>query len=158
MRNRIDEDILGFLNQNGVAYELREHEPVYTSPQMTQYLGTTEEHIAKSMVLKKADGGYVLVVLPGLLKIDFKRFAKTLDTEKVSLAPAAEAEKIVRCSVGSVHPFGNLVNLTTYFDRHLLSLEFVYFNPGLHTKSIKISTEDLVRLIKPAITDFAKSN
>ena len=125
---------------------------------MAQYLGTTEEHIAKSMVLKKNDGGYVLVVLPGLLKIDFKRFAKTLDTEKVSLAPAAEAERIVRCSVGSVHPFGNLVNLTTYFERNLLALEFVYFNPGLHTKSIKISTDDLVRLIKPAITDFAKSN
>jgi Ala-tRNA(Pro) deacylase len=154
---QIDEEIVGFLNQNGVAYELREHEPVYTAPQMAEYLGTSEQRIAKSMVLKKSDGGYVLVVLPGKLKIDFGRFAKLLGVEKVSLAPIEEAEKIAKCSVGSVHPFGNLLGLKTYFDRHILSLDFVYFNPGLHTKSIKISTNDLVRLVNPTLIDLAKA-
>jgi Ala-tRNA(Pro) deacylase len=154
---QIDEEIIGFLNQSGVAYELREHEPVYTAPQMAQYLGTSEQRIAKSMVLKKSDGGYVLAVLPGKLRIDFSRFASVLVVEKVSLAPIPEAEKIARCSVGSVHPFGNLVDLKTYFDRHILSLDFVYFNPGDHTKSIKINTDDLVRLVKPTVTEFVKS-
>ena len=155
--SRIDEEILATLNRNQVAYELREHEPVYTAPQMAEYLGTSEQRIAKSMVLKKSDGGYVLAVLPGRLKIDFGRFAKALGVEKVSLAPVAEAEKIARCSVGSVHPFGNLVGLRTYFDRHMQTLDFVYFNPGSHTKSIKITTTDLARLVNPTITEFARS-
>ena len=155
---QIDEDILNFLNQNGVPYELREHAPVYTSPQMAEYLGTSEQRIAKSMVLKKSNGGYVLVVLPGRLRIDFTRCAKVLGVEKVSLAPIPEAEKLVRCSVGSVHPFGNLVDLKTYFDQHLLALDFVYFNPGIHTKSIKISTADLVRVIKPTVIEFTRSD
>lgn len=154
---QIDEEILEFLNQKGVAYELREHEPVYTAPQMAEYLGTSEQRIAKSMVLKQSDGGYVLAVLPGRLKIDFGRFAKILGVEKVSLAPIAEAEKIARCSVGSVHPFGNLVSLKTYFDRHMLSLDYVYFNPGSHTKSVKITTTDLVRLVNPTIVELARS-
>jgi len=125
---------------------------------MAEYLGTSEQRIAKSMVLKQSDGGYVLAVLPGRLKIDFSRFAKVLGVEKVSLAPAPEAEKIARCSVGSVHPFGNLVNLKTYFDRHILTLDYVYFNPGSHTKSIKINTDDLVRLVKPSLIEFARSS
>jgi prolyl-tRNA editing enzyme YbaK/EbsC (Cys-tRNA(Pro) deacylase) len=154
---QIDEEIIGFLNQNGITYELREHEPVYTAPQMAEYLGTSEQRIAKSMILKKSDGGYVLAVLPGRLKIDFSRFATVLGVEKVSLAPIPEAEKIARCSVGSVHPFGNLLNLATYFDRHMLNLDFVYFNPGLHTKSIKVGTDDLVRLVKPTVAEFARS-
>jgi Ala-tRNA(Pro) deacylase len=154
---QIDEEIIGFLNQNSVTYELTEHEPVYTAPQMAEYLGTSEQRIAKSMVLKKNDGGYVLAVLPGKLKIDFGRFAAVLGVEKVSLAPVPEAERIARCSVGSVHPFGNLVGLTTYFDRHMLSLDFVYFNPGSHTKSIKISTDDLVRLVNPTVSNFTRS-
>jgi len=154
---QIDEEIIGFLNQSGTAYELREHEPVYTAPQMAQYLGTSEQRIAKSMVLKKSDGGYILAVLPGKLRIDFSRFASLLGVEKVSLAPIPEAEKIARCSVGSVHPFGNLVDLKTYFDRHILSLDFVYFNPGDHTKSIKINTDDLVRLVKPIVTEFVRA-
>jgi len=141
-----------------VAYELREHEPVYTALQMAEYLGTSEQRIAKSMVLKQSDGGYVLAVLPGRLKIDFSRLAKALGVEKISLASAPEAEKIARCSVGSVHPFGNLVNLKTYFDRHILTLDYVYFNPGSHTKSIKINTDDLVRLVKPSLIEFARSS
>ena len=156
--SQIDEEIVGFLNQNGIKYELREHEPVYTAPQMAEYLGTSEQRIAKSMILKKSDGGYVLAVLPGRLKIDFTRFAKIVGVEKVSLAPIPEAEKIARCSVGSVHPFGNLLNLNTYFDSHILTLDFVYFNPGLHTKSIKISTDDLVRVVKPTVTEFTRSS
>jgi len=153
---RIDEEIIGFLKQGGVAYELREHEPVYTAPQMAQYLGTSEQRIAKSMVLKTSDGRYVLAVLPGKLRIDFGRFASVLGVEKVSLAPIPEAEKIARCSVGSVHPFGNLIDLKTYFDRNILSLDFVYFNPGDHTKSIKINTDDLIRLVKPTLIEFVR--
>jgi Ala-tRNA(Pro) deacylase len=155
---QIDEEIVAFLNQNGVTYELREHEPVFTAPQMAQYLGTSEQRIAKSMVVKQSDGGYVLVVLPGRLKIDFGRLAKVLGVEKASLAPVSEAEKIARCSVGSVHPFGNLVNLKTYFDRHMLTLDYVYFNPGSHTKSIKISTDALVHLVKPTLVELARPN
>lgn len=154
---QIDEEIIEFLKHNGVTYELREHEAVFTAPQMADYLGTSEQRIAKSMILK-SDGGYALAVLPGRLKIDFNRFASVLGVEKVSLAPIPEAEKIARCSVGSVHPFGNLVNLKTYFDRHILSLDFVYFNPGSHTKSIKISTDDLVRIVKPTLADFTRSH
>ena len=156
--SQIDEEIVGFLNQNAIKYELREHEPVYTAPQMAEYLGTSEQRIAKSMIVKKSDGGYALAVLPGRLKIDFSRLASVLGTTKVSLAPVPEAEKIARCSVGSVHPFGNLLNLQTYFDRHILDLDFVYFNPGSHTKSIKINTDDLIRLVKPTVTAFARSS
>ena len=155
--SQIGEEIVDFLNQNGITYELREHEPVYTAPQMAEYLGTSEQRIAKSMVLKRSDGGYVLAVLPGRLKIDFSRFAKALGVEKVSLASVVEAEKIVRCSVGSVHPFGNLVGLRTYFDRHMLTLDYVYFNPGSHTKSIKISTTDLIHLVNPTVIELTRS-
>lgn len=155
---QLDEEIMAFLNQNGVAYELREHAPVYTAPQMAEYLGTSEQRIAKSMIVKRSDEGYVLAVLPGKLKIDFHRFASVLGVEKVSLAPIPEAEKFARCSVGCVYPLGNFMNLTTYFDRNMLSLDFVYFNPGSHTKSIKISTDDLVRLVKPTVADFTRTS
>jgi len=153
---QIDEEILSFLDRNGIVYDLREHEPVYTSPQMAKYLGTDEERIAKSLVLKGSDGGYVLAVLPGKLKIDFHRFAVFLNVANVSLAPVIEAEKIVKCSIGSVHPFGNLVGLRTCFEKHLLNINYVFFNPGSHTRSIRISISDLVRLINPTITEFAK--
>jgi len=153
---QIDKEILDFLNQNGVGYEVRQHEPVYTSPQMAKYLETDEERIAKSMILKRSDGGYLLAVLPGRLKIDFARLATALGVEATSLAPIPEAEKLAKCPVGCVHPFGNLLGLRTYFEKHLLDNDYVFFNPGSHTRSVKISTSDLARLVEPAVLDFAK--
>lgn len=154
--HQIEQRILDLLNQNRIAFELREHEPVYTSPKMAEVLGTQEDHIAKSMVLKKSDGGYFLAVLPGKLKLDFDRLATFLDVKSASLASVVEAEKIAECPIGSVHPFGNLINLRTYFDKKLLDNDYVFFNPGSHTKSIKIRTDDLVKLVRPNIIEFTK--
>jgi len=137
------------------VYEVREHKPVYTSIQMAKFLGTDEDRIAKSMILKSGKDHF-LAVLPGKLRIDFGKLDTILDTKSVCLAPASEAEDIAECSVGSVHPFGNLINCRTYFEKELLTSDYVFFNPSSHTKSIRIKTTDLVELVKPSIIEFAK--
>ena len=152
----IEEKILASLKAGGISYEVFEHEPVYTCRKMAEFLKTGEDHIAKSMVVKKSDGGYVLAVLPGHMRIDFGRLAAATKSRSVSLAPREEAERIVGCSVGCVYPLGNVVNLETLFDEKLLRQEYVYFNPGSHTKSVKINTLALVSLVKPTKASFSQ--
>lgn len=154
----IEDRILTFLNAAGVEYEVREHPPVYTCPKMAEYLGTDENLIAKSMMIKKNSGRCFLVVLPGKMKIDFESLAEVVKSESVSLAPVDEAEKIAGCPVGCIHPFGNLMNIDTFFDEKIFQNEYVYFNPGSHTKSVRIRTRELTRLIEPTIAGFSKSN
>lgn len=114
-----------------MKYELVEHDPLYTCPQMAKFLKTDQTLIAKSMVLKRSEGRYLLAVLPGNTKIGYEKLARIVSAQSISLL--SEAERIARCSIGCVHPLGNLVNVETYFDRNLLRNEYV-----------KISTEDLV--------------
>lgn len=73
----IEQEILEFLNRNQIVYEVREHEPVYTSVQMAKVLGTDEDHIAKSMILK-SNNEYLLAVLPGKLKLTLVGLAQSL--------------------------------------------------------------------------------
>ena len=150
----IEEKILSSLKAQGVAFEVFEHDPVYTCPQMAKFLKTDEAHIAKSMVARKSDGALLLAVLPGNKKIDFRRLGTITKSAPVSLAPKKEAEEITRCSVGCVYPLGNLINLETFFDETLLRQEYVYFNPGSHTKSVKINTRALVDLARPTLAEF----
>jgi len=152
----VEERIFSSLKEGGASYEIFEHAPVYTCPQMAKYLKTEEACIAKSMMVKKSDGGHVLAVLPGNRRIDFARLAAAVKSNSVSLAPRDEAERIVGCSVGCVYPLGNIVNLETVFERSLLAQESVYFNPGSHTKSVKINTKVLVELVKPTLAEFAQ--
>ena len=152
--NEAEEEIQATLNKAGINYEIHEHKPVYTCPKMAEYLGTDQNLIAKSMILKTSDDQCFLAVLPGRLKIDFTLLATLLKVKSVSLAPISEAEKIAKCSVGCVYPLGNLMKLETYFESKLLANEYVYFNPGSHTKSIRVNTRDLVALVNPRIGNF----
>ncbi len=152
--NEVEEEIQTTLKKAGVNYEVHDHQPVYTCPKMAEYLGVDQNLIAKSMILKTSAGQCFLAVLPGRLKIDFTRLAGLLNVKSVSFAPVSEAEKIAKCGVGCVYPLGNLMNLKTYFDGKLLENEYVYFNPGSHTKSIRINTRDLINLVKPEISNF----
>jgi len=150
----VEEKILSALKAQGIEYEVFEHEPVYTCPQMANFLKTDEAHIAKSMIVKKSDGTYMLAVLPGNRKINFHRLGVVTKAAPVILAPKKEAEEIAQCSVGCVYPLGNIINLETLFDSAILRLEYVYFNPGSHTKSVKISTQALTRLVNPTLAEF----
>ena len=106
------------------------------------------------MIVKKSDGTYLLAVLPGNKKIDFHRLGTVTKSAPVILAPKEEAEEIARCSVGCVYPLGNMINLETLFDSAILRQEYVYFNPGSHTKSVKISTQALTKLANPIVAEF----
>jgi len=149
-----EEKILASLKAGRIPYEVFEHEPVYTCRKMAEFLKTDEGRIAKSMIVKKSEGGYVLAVLPGNMRINFARLAAVTKSTSVSLAPREEAEKIAGCSVGCVYPLGNIINLETLFDEKLLRQEYVYFNPGSHTKSVRINTRALVNLVRPTIAEF----
>jgi len=151
----VEQQIFAFLNRNNVKYEVFEHDPVYTCEKMAEFLKVGKKSIAKSMVIKKSGNGYLLVVLPGDAKVDFTRLARIVDTVSVSLAPIKEAEQVAGCSIGCVHPFGNLINTVTYFDASLLDSLCVFFNPGSHSKSVKISAQELVRLVRPIVGVFA---
>ena len=150
----IEDEITAYLNAQGVEYHVFEHDPVYTCPQMAMFLKTDEANIAKSMVVRRSDGSFILAVLPGNKKIDFHRLGTIVKSLPVSLAPKNEAETVTRCSVGCVYPLGNIINLETFFDEALLDQEYVYFNPGSHTKSVKIKTQVLVDLVKPTVAKF----
>ena len=58
--------------------------------------------------------------------------------------------------VGGVPPFGNLLNLDTFFDERVASHEKAAFNCGLQTESIVMKSKDLIELIQPKIGRFAK--
>jgi Ala-tRNA(Pro) deacylase len=150
----IEEKILSVLKAQGVKYDVLEHDPVYTCPQMAKFLKTDEAHIAKSMIVKKGDGAYMFAVLPGNKKIDFHRLGQVTKSAPVILAPKREAEEIAQCPVGCVYPLGNIVNLETMFDSAILRQEYVYFNPGSHTKSVKIRTQALTNLVNPTVAEF----
>jgi Ala-tRNA(Pro) deacylase len=145
----LEENIIAMLDENEIAYETYEHEPVYTNPTMAEALDVAEAETVKSLVLKTKEGVMIVLVLPGNKKVNWKQAAAGANTKKVSFAKPDEVSQAVGCEVGCVPPFGHLTPLPVYMDPDIAKKNYVYFNPGVHDKSFRIKAWDLKKLCNP---------
>jgi len=79
----LEEKIRVLLDEKKIAYEVFEHEPVYTNPAMAEALKVGESETVKSLVLKTKEGRMIVLVLPGNKKVDWKQAAAGTKTKKV---------------------------------------------------------------------------
>ena len=146
----LEENIIELMKKQSIAYEIFEHEPVYTNPAMAEALKVSEAETVKSLVLSTKEGRMIVLVLPGNKKVNWKQAAAGAGTKKVSFAKPEAVSEAVGCEVGCVPPFGHLTDLGIYMDADLTKKNFVYFNPGVHDKSFKIKAWDLKKLCNPS--------
>lgn len=144
----IEKKIDNILNEKDINFVVISHEPVYTNPDMAKALSASESETVKSLVVKTKEGKIAVLVMPGDKRVDWKEAAIKIGTKKVSFAKPEEVKDIVGCEIGCVPPFGQMTDLPIYIDDDLKKNEFVYFNPGVHNKSYKIKSWDLIKLCK----------
>jgi Cys-tRNA(Pro) deacylase len=142
----LEERIVEKLEKQGIAYEAIEHEPVFTNPGMAEALGVEESQTVKSLVMTTREKKTVVFVMPGDKRIDWKAAARTANTKKVGFADPDAVKDMVGCEVGCVPPFGHMTDLPIYLDGALMHQRAVYFNPGVHHKSFKVTPRDLKKL------------
>lgn len=145
----LEQKIINILKEYNVPYEVIEHEAVYTNPVMAEKLGVTAGETVKNLMLETAEGKIILVVLPGDKRFDSKRVAEKAGTKRVSFAKPETVLEVAGCEVGCVPPFGHIKPVQVYMDKQLLWKKDVYFNPGVHTKSVKIEAARLKELCHP---------
>ena len=150
------ERIKELLDRTGTAYDLKEHAPVFTSQEAADARGAKLEQGAKSLVLHVDKERYVLAVISATLQADFHKLRDHLGARKVRLASPEEVLAVTGCAIGSVPPFGNLLNLPSYVDPSLGKNEIIAFNPGSHAHSILMKYEDWADLVGPEVVAFAK--
>ena len=146
--------IKSLLDANGVRHRVIDHEPVYTSEKAAQVRGTELGQGAKAMVFA-ADRRAVLLVVAAHRRINSKLFKKQYKVKDLRLMNSEEVTRITGLTVGSIPPFGNVLDLPTYVDRSLLENEEIAFNAGSHTKTIVMPCHDYLRIAAPQIGDFA---
>ena len=111
----VEANIVDMLKKNKIAYEVIEHEPVYTNPAMAEALGVSEAETVKSLVLLTKEKRMVVLVMPGDKKVDWKKAAAGIGTKKVAFAkPEAVLEKVIKALETSVPRPRYYVTLPSY--------------------------------------------
>jgi Ala-tRNA(Pro) deacylase len=143
-----------FLEENNISYEYKEHEEVRTSEEAAKARGDDIRIGAKAMILK-ADDKFIMFVLSAAKKIDSKRVKEMLGVKSLRFATPEEVTQITDCLPGGVPPFANIFGLELIVDRTIPMNDFMAFNAGERTKSLKLKTKDYLELLKPRVEDFS---
>jgi len=149
--DELERKIMRILEEKKIPHEVIEHDRVTTNPEMAERLGVPVGETVKNLMLRTADGRVIQVVLPGDKRFDSKALARKVGTKSVTFASPETVLEMAGCEVGCVPPFGHLQPVPIYMDRQLLWKKHVYFNPGVHTKSVKIEARHLRELCKPTM-------
>ncbi len=144
-----------YLEKNQVSYEVGIHQEVFTAQEIAAAQHVPGREMAK-VVMVKADGKMVMLVLPASYRVELRKLKDVLDCKKVGMAKEKEFQDLFPdCEVGAMPPFGNLYNMEVWVDKVLTEDASIVFQAGNHIETMRIKYSDYVRLVNPKVGDFS---
>lgn len=152
----IRNEIMRLAKQQEIDFKHMSHEETATSEDSARVRGTRMNEGIKSIILrgKNTKKNYQLNI-PSHLKLDMKAVAEAVGEKCEFESPDVLKERF-GLVVGSIPPFGTLLNVDTFFDEGIKELDQSAFNCGLLTESIVMKAKDLITLVQPKFGAFAK--
>ena len=145
------------LKQENARFRVIQHPAEGGSAKVAELRGTLPGQGAKAMVcrVKECPDVFVLAVLPGDHKIDFKKVGALIGGKKASLVSPDEATKLTGCVMGAVPPFSFWPSVRLVVDPKLLNdHEEIAFNAGRLDTSIVLDSKDYARIADPLVADI----
>lgn len=144
------------LQQQNITFAISRHEAVYTSEEAAKIRGASLASGAKALICK-ADGQFIMFVLPADLRLDSKAVRKQHKFRSLRFASREEVFEITGLEPGSIPPFGGLFDLPTWCDEQMAEQEQINFNAGDHVISINMTYADYAAVEQPQIGCYAQT-
>ncbi len=149
-------EVCGFLEKNGISYDIVTHPPVSTLEECQAVNGIIGGRICKNLLLR-TDSGKVIYLL---MIRDDKRFvtkevSKKLGCSRLSFASGEYMENLLNTTPGSLSItsliFDREKKVMLAVDRDVLAEEYICCHPSDNTATLKIRTEQVLEKLVSAL-------
>lgn len=150
MFDQLDE----LLRSGGARYRILEHPAEGKSEEVARIRGTTPGQGAKAMLCRSKEDAdkFILAILPGDRKLDFRKVAEAAGVKKVTLATPEEATRETGCVIGAIPPFTFSPRVELVVDPALVEgHDEIAFNAGRLDRSMVLNSQDYVRIAQPRL-------
>jgi Cys-tRNA(Pro)/Cys-tRNA(Cys) deacylase len=145
------------LEEKGIAYEpRRQARKQFTAEGVAEDLGVPVAWVIKAMIVRRSDGGFVLVVIPGDRQLSLKKVGAVLGDKNVALAHERDVQRVTGYQVGAVSVLGfRRQDVASYVDQRVLELERVIISSGRPDMGMELGPPDLLRALGSQVDDLA---
>jgi len=141
------------LQELGIAFDVVEHPPAFTTEQADSYIEGMEGVRTKSMFLtNRKKTQYYLLIMDDKKRLDMDDFKVQVGANRIRMASLDSLAEKMNLPAGTVSPFGLLNNdekdILVYFDKDIVSEDIMAFHPNTNEKTIFIKSKDLFRFLE----------
>lgn len=152
----LQEKVFNLLQQKAIAYDCLENEAVHSMEECVEIESALGVEIRKTIVLNnRKKTQFYLLVMPSDKPFNTKDFSEQLACQRLSFSSAERMEALLGVQPGSA-TIMSLLNdpeetVQLILDQDIVNDEWFGCNTGTNTCHIKISTDDLMNEVIPAL-------
>ena len=135
-----------YLSDKGINFELILHRTTGSTHESAVAANVADDHIAKAVVVRD-EKGVAMAVIPGDAWLDLDALNRESGRDFYLDDEADLSSLFPDCAAGAVPAIGPAYGLETLVDDSLKTLANLYFEAGDHRHLVRISGDDLVRML-----------
>lgn len=146
---------LAALDSSGIAYRVIRHGPVRNLAEAAKARGVEPADVVKTMVVRRGEGDFVFVLVPGDRAISWPKLRALLGVSRLSLPDATVAQEVTGYERGTITPFGSTAAWPVIADERVLGRE-ITLGIGEHGVAVAVRAEDALAALSASVADFTE--
>jgi len=142
-------------DDSGLRYRVIRHGPVRSLAEAAQARRVTPADVIKTLVVRRGDGDFLFVLVPGDRTISWPRLRALLAVSRLSLPDAATAQDATGYERGTITPFGSLRPWPVIADARIAGRE-ITLGAGEHGVAIAAAADDVIAILDATIADISQ--
>jgi len=144
------------LDANGIAFDVVRTERPNSAEESAAIQGIRLEQLLRTIVVRRGEGDYLFVLVPGGRQIDWPKLRAHLGVSRLSLPDADEAKETTGYERGAITPLGAVPSRPVIADASIGGLERVAIGGGARGVNIHLSAEELLDVLDADVVDVTK--
>ncbi|MDE9364873.1 YbaK/EbsC family protein [Luteipulveratus sp. YIM 133132] len=140
------------LSESGIEHTITRHGRVGSLEEAAAARGVEPRDIIKTLVVRRAEGEYVLVLVPGDRQISWPKLRSVLGVNRLSMPDAGTAREATGYERGTITPFGSTTAWPVVADV-TMSGRTVSLGAGAHGVAVTAEADDVVRVLDARVAD-----
>lgn len=143
------------MQESGIEHTIVRHGPVSSLAEAAAARGLEPRDIVKTLVVRRGEGDYLFVLVPGDREISWPKLRAHLGVRRLSMPDAATARDVTGYERGTITPFGSTHAWPVVADASMLGRR-VSVGAGAHGVAATASADDVVRVLGGAVADVSE--
>ncbi len=138
----------------GIPYTVTRHGPLRSLAEAAAARGVRPADIVKSLVVRRGEGDYLFVLVPGDRQFSWPKLRALLGTNRLSMPDAAVAKEVTGFERGTITPFGSTQPWPVVADATVAG-RMVSLGGGAHGVALTVSGDDVIRVFDAQVADIS---